>query len=73
MAFYSLSGQPGDIIRYFPYIGDDSRLHLWNIDRGENIIVRQRNGFLPDGFEAHEVRRRWPAIFELAQKEGLWT
>lgn len=25
-----------------------------------------------DGFDAQEVRRRWPKLFELATSEGFW-
>ena len=58
---------------FFPYVGVDGRLHLWDIDRAQNVARLARgSGKTKEGYSAKEVQRSWPKLFALAVKEGFW-
>lgn len=72
IGFYSSSFEGVETACWFPYIADDGRLRVWNATKGEDAKLVAKRGVTSNGFEAGEVRRRWPRLFELAQSEGFW-
>lgn len=71
-AFTPVGYEAGDMIPFFPYIGEDRRLHLWDTVKTTNIYRRSIGSRSVDGFDAEEVRKRWPKLFQFAQEDGFW-
>lgn len=75
-AFAPVVSDDCKVLYFFPYAGDDGCLHLWDVERGMNIVrrKRQKRGLPNDdgGYKPDEVLRRWPKLLELGQKEGFW-
>lgn len=59
-------------IFYFPYIGGDGQLHLWDVETGRDVKRFAQDGTVVERWTPQKVRQRWPKFFALAQKDGFW-
>jgi len=61
------------VLRYFPYIAEDGRLHLWDVDRARDVRFRlMRAKEMSKGATKEQVQKRFPSLFAFAQSEGFW-
>lgn len=59
------------ILQHFPYVDDDKRLRIWDLDAEEPLKVVGR-GVVDGAMLPEEVRRRGPDLFAFAQSLGYW-
>lgn len=61
-------------IHCFPYVGDDGGLHLWDTENKKDVLMvrKGRGGVGTLAKSADVVRRQWPKLFALGQREGFW-
>lgn len=55
----------------FPYVDERQRLRLWDVNEGEPLRV-VGHGVINGGLPPELVRKRFPRLFEWAQRRGYW-
>lgn len=71
--FRPVGREAGDRIHVFPYVGHDELLQFWDADRAEPLqTYGPGSEGIRKGFRPEVVRRAWPKLFAMAQKDGFW-
>lgn len=59
------------VVRSFPYMDDNQRLGIWDVEEKKPIRVTGR-GVIDGGLTGEQVQKRWPSLFSWAQRLGYW-
>lgn len=65
-----LLDSPKPYIRFFPYIHQDGRLHLWDVERSADLDLKW--GDQVSSWGPRQVEDRIPELFKFAQSLGYW-
>lgn len=69
--FYAAFDEGVQEVRSFPYVDENKRLRVWNVDKGEPFRIIGW-GVVDGGLPPGVVRKRWPRLFDWAQQLGYW-